>query len=103
MANTLYGPYIKHQGASVETRLIRVPGRCHPRLLARPGIPRRKGGILIEAYRAAFYKRGAPDSGSCQTLQLSAAMEVSSGSSKEQGLPCLNPECKLSATYATII
>lgn len=61
-ADTLYGPYIQHQGASVQTRLIAFIDDasrvcCHGQFFLSENVD-----TLIEALRAAFYKRGVPQS-----------------------------------------
>ena len=71
-ADTLYGPHLQHQGASVQTRLIAFVDDasrvcCHGQFF-----PAENVDTLIEALRAAFYKRGVPaclyvDNGSIYT------------------------------------
>lgn len=71
-ADTLYGPYVKFQGAPVQTRLIAFLDDasrvcCHGQFFAAENVD-----TLIEALRAAFYKRGVPaclyvDNGSIYT------------------------------------
>lgn len=71
-ADTLYGPYVQHQGVSVQTRLIAFLDDasrvcCHGQFF-----PAENVDTLIEALRAAFYKRGVPaclyvDNGSIYT------------------------------------
>ena len=61
-ADTLFGPYIAHGGASVQTRLIAFVDDasrvcCHGQFFAAENVD-----TLIEALRAAFYKRGVPQS-----------------------------------------
>lgn len=61
-ADTLFGPYIQHGGASVQTRLIAFVDDasrvcCHGQFF-----PAENVDTLIEALRAAFYKRGVPQS-----------------------------------------
>lgn len=60
-ADTLYGPCLQHEGASVQTRLIAFIDDasrvcCHGQFF-----PAENVDTLIEALRAAFYKRGVPD------------------------------------------
>ncbi|MCX6916661.1 MAG: DDE-type integrase/transposase/recombinase, partial [Verrucomicrobia bacterium] len=60
-ADTLYGPHVSHEGASVATRLIAFVDDasrvcCHGQFF-----PAENVATLIEALRAAFYKRGVPD------------------------------------------
>ena len=61
-ADTLVGPYIQHEGSPLQTRLIgflddasRVC--CHGQFFLAENVD-----TLIEAIRAAFYKRGVPQS-----------------------------------------
>jgi putative transposase len=71
-ADTLYGPYVQHNGASVQTRLIAFLDDasrvcCHGQFFLAENVD-----TLIEALRAAFYKRGVPaclyvDNGSIYT------------------------------------
>jgi putative transposase len=71
-ADTLYGPYVKIQGVAVQTRLIAFLDDasrvcCHGQFF-----PAENVDTLIEALRAAFYKRGVPaclyvDNGSIYT------------------------------------
>lgn len=71
-ADTLYGPYVQHQGAPVQTRLIAFIDDasrvcCHGQFFLAENVD-----TLIEALRAAFYKRGVPqclyvDNGSIYT------------------------------------
>ena len=71
-ADTLYGPHVQHHGASVQTRLIAFLDDasrvcCHGQFF-----PAENVDTLIEALRAAFYKRGVPaclyvDNGSIYT------------------------------------
>jgi transposase InsO family protein len=71
-ADTLYGPYVKIQGVPVQTRLIAFLDDasrvcCHGQFF-----PAENVDTLIEALRAAFYKRGVPaclyvDNGSIYT------------------------------------
>jgi transposase InsO family protein len=61
-ADTLYGPYVQHQGSPVQTRLIAFIDDasrvcCHGQFF-----PAENVDTLIEALRAAFYKRGVPAS-----------------------------------------
>jgi len=61
-ADTLYGPYVRIEGSSVPTRLIAFIDDasrvcCHGQFF-----PAENVDTLIEALRAAFYKRGVPDS-----------------------------------------
>jgi putative transposase len=60
-ADTLYGPCAQHEGASVQTRLIAFLDDasrvcCHGQFF-----PAENVDTLIEALRAAFYKRGVPE------------------------------------------
>jgi transposase InsO family protein len=71
-ADTLYGPYVTIQGVPVQTRLIAFIDDasrvcCHGQFF-----PAENVDTLIEALRAAFYKRGVPaclyvDNGSIYT------------------------------------
>jgi putative transposase len=71
-ADTLYGPHVQHQGASVQTRLIAFLDDatrvcCHGQFFLSENVD-----TLIESLRAAFYKRGVPaclyvDNGSIYT------------------------------------
>ena len=59
-ADTLYGPYVQHEGAAVQTRLIAFLDDasrvcCHGQFFLTENVD-----TLIEAIRAAFYKRGLP-------------------------------------------
>ena len=59
-ADTLYGPYVKINGTPVQTRLIAFIDDasrvcCHGQFFAAENVD-----TLIEAARAAFYKRGVP-------------------------------------------
>jgi transposase InsO family protein len=61
-ADTLIGPYIQHEGSSVQTRLIAFLDDasrvcCHGQFFLAENVD-----TLIEALRAAFYKRGIPQS-----------------------------------------
>lgn len=61
-ADTLIGPYLQHEGASVQTRLIAFLDDasrvcCHGQFFLTENVD-----TLIEALRAAFYKRGIPQS-----------------------------------------
>jgi transposase InsO family protein len=61
-ADTLYGPYVQHHGAPVQTRLIAFLDDasrvcCHGQFFLAETTD-----TLIEALRAAFYKRGVPQS-----------------------------------------
>ena len=61
-ADTLYGPYVQINGAAVQTRLIAFLDDasrvcCHGQFF-----PAENVNTLIEALRAAFYKRGVPHS-----------------------------------------
>jgi transposase InsO family protein len=61
-ADTLFGPYIQHQGAPAQTRLIAFIDDasrvcCHGQFFLSENVD-----TLIEAIRAAFYKRGVPQS-----------------------------------------
>jgi transposase InsO family protein len=61
-ADTLVGPYVQHNGASVQTRLIAFLDDasrvcCHGQFFLAENVD-----TLIEAIRAAFYKRGVPQS-----------------------------------------
>jgi putative transposase len=71
-ADTLYGPYIQHNGSPVQTRLIAFVDDasrvcCHGQFFLAENVD-----TLIESLRAAFYKRGVPralyvDNGSIYT------------------------------------
>jgi putative transposase len=71
-ADTLYGPFVKINGAPVQTRLIAFLDDasrvcCHGQFF-----PTETVDTLIESFRAAFYKRGVPhalyvDNGSIYT------------------------------------
>src|SRR5258708_7851033 len=71
-ADTLYGPYVQETGAPVQTRLIAFLDDasrvcCHGQFFLAENVD-----TLIEALRAAFYKRGVPaclyvDNGSIYT------------------------------------
>jgi len=71
-ADTLYGPYIQLEGVAVQTRLIAFLDDasrvcCHGQFFRAENVD-----TLIEALRAAFYKRGVPaclyvDNGSIYT------------------------------------
>jgi transposase InsO family protein len=59
-ADTLYGPHVTHEGAKVQTRLIAFVDDasrvcCHGQFFCAENVD-----MLIEAIRAAFYKRGVP-------------------------------------------
>lgn len=61
-ADTLYGPYVHHNGTATQTRLIAFIDDasrvcCHGQFF-----PAETTDTLIEALRAAFYKRGVPQS-----------------------------------------
>jgi transposase InsO family protein len=61
-ADTLLGPYLRREGASVQTRLIAFLDDasrvcCHGQFFVAENVD-----TLIEAIRAAFYKRGVPQS-----------------------------------------
>jgi transposase InsO family protein len=61
-ADTLVGPYLQHEGSSVQTRLIAFLDDasrvcCHGQFFLAENVD-----TLIEALRAAFYKRGLPQS-----------------------------------------
>lgn len=61
-ADTLYGPYTQHNGSPVQTRLIAFIDDasrvcCHGQFFLAENVD-----TLIEALRAAFYKRGVPQS-----------------------------------------
>ncbi len=61
-ADTLIGPYLQHQGTHVQTRLIAFLDDasrvcCHGQFFLAENVD-----TLIEALRAAFYKRGVPQS-----------------------------------------
>lgn len=61
-ADTLYGPHVTHAGAKVQTRLIAFVDDasrvcCHGQFFCAENVD-----TLIEAIRAAFYKRGVPQS-----------------------------------------
>ena len=60
-ADTLFGPYVQIEGVAVQTRLIAFLDDasrvcCHGQFF-----PAENVDTLIEALRAAFYKRGVPD------------------------------------------
>lgn len=61
-ADTLFGPYIQHNGSPAQTRLIAFIDDasrvcCHGQFFLAENVD-----TLIEALRAAFYKRGIPQS-----------------------------------------
>jgi transposase InsO family protein len=61
-ADTLYGPHVQHEGAPVQTRLIAFIDDasrvcCHGQFFVAENVD-----TLIESLRAAFYKRGVPQS-----------------------------------------
>lgn len=61
-ADTLYGPYVQLDGSPIQTRLIAFLDDasrvcCHGQFFLAENVD-----TLIEALRAAFYKRGVPDS-----------------------------------------
>lgn len=61
-ADTLYGPYVQNEGAPTQTRLIAFLDDasrvcCHGQFFCAETVD-----SLIEALRAAFYKRGVPQS-----------------------------------------
>lgn len=61
-ADTLYGPYVSHAGAKVQTRLIAFLDDasrvcCHGEFFLEENVD-----TLIAGLRAALYKRGVPDS-----------------------------------------
>jgi putative transposase len=61
-ADTLVGPFLQHQGVGVQTRLIAFLDDasrvcCHGQFFLAENVD-----TLIEALRAAFYKRGVPQS-----------------------------------------
>jgi len=61
-ADTLYGPHVQHAGAPAQTRLIAFIDDasrvcCHGQFFAAENVD-----TLIESLRAAFYKRGVPQS-----------------------------------------
>lgn len=61
-ADTLYGPYVQHGSAKVQTRFIAFLDDasrvcCHGQFFLAENVD-----TLIEALRAAFYKRGVPQS-----------------------------------------
>jgi transposase InsO family protein len=61
-ADTLYGPHVQHEGSPVQTRLIAFLDDasrvcCHGQFFVAENVD-----TLIEAIRAAFYKRGLPQS-----------------------------------------
>ncbi len=61
-ADTLVGPYIQHEGSPLQTRLIAFLDDasrvcCHGQFFLAENVD-----TLIEALRAAFYKRGVPQS-----------------------------------------
>ena len=60
-ADTLYGPYVQQEGAPAQTRLIAFLDDasrvcCHGQFFLAENVD-----SLIEALRAAFYKRGVPE------------------------------------------
>jgi transposase InsO family protein len=71
-ADTLYGPFVRHEGSPVQTRLIAFLDDasrvcCHGQFFLAENVD-----TLIESLRAAFYKRGVPaalyvDNGSIYT------------------------------------
>jgi len=89
-ADTLYGPYVQIQGVAVQTRLIAFLDDasrvcCHGQFF-----PAENVDTLIEALRAAFYKRGVP-----------ACLYVDNGSiytSKEIIQICARVGCQLAHT-----
>jgi len=61
-ADTLYGPFVPHEGTPAQTRLIAFVDDasrvcCHGQFFAAENVD-----TLIESLRAAFYKRGVPHS-----------------------------------------
>jgi transposase InsO family protein len=61
-ADTLYGPHVQHEGQPVQTRLIAFLDDasrvcCHGQFFLAENVD-----TLIESLRAAFYKRGVPQS-----------------------------------------
>ena len=61
-ADTLYGPHVQHEGEPVQTRLIAFIDDasrvcCHGQFFVVENVD-----TLIESLRAAFYKRGVPQS-----------------------------------------
>jgi putative transposase len=61
-ADTLFGPYVQHEGSAVQTRLIAFIDDAsrvcaHGQFFLAENVD-----TLIEALRAAFYKRGVPQS-----------------------------------------
>jgi transposase InsO family protein len=61
-ADTLVGPYVQHEGVSIQSRLIAFIDDasrvcCHGQFF-----PAENVDTLIETLRAAFYKRGVPQS-----------------------------------------
>ena len=59
-ADTLYGPFVSHNGSPVQTRLIAFIDDasrvcCHGQFFLAENVD-----TLIESFRAAFYKRGIP-------------------------------------------
>jgi len=61
-ADTLYGPYVRTEGSPIQTRLIAFLDDasrvcCHGQFFLAENVD-----TLIEAIRAAFYKRGVPQS-----------------------------------------
>ncbi len=61
-ADTLYGPHVQHNGSPVQTRLIAFIDDasrvcCHGQFFVAENVD-----TLIESLRAAFYKRGVPQS-----------------------------------------
>jgi len=89
-ADTLVGPFLQHQGVSVQTRLIAFLDDasrvcCHGQFFLGENVD-----TLIEALRAAFYKRGVPQS-----------LDVDNGSiytSKEIVQICARVGCLLAHT-----
>jgi transposase InsO family protein len=61
-ADTLYGPYITIEGAPVQTRLIAFLDDASRVCAHGQFFPAENVDTLIEALRAAFYKRGVPAS-----------------------------------------
>ena len=59
-ADTLVGPYVQHEGASVQTRLIAFLDDASRVCAHGQFFPAENVDTLIEALRAAFYKRGVP-------------------------------------------
>jgi transposase InsO family protein len=75
-ADTLYGPYVPIEGVPVQTRLIAFLDDasrvcCHGQFF-----PAQNVDTLIEALRAAFYKRGVPSSLSVDNGSIYTSKEI---------------------------